>query len=205
MRRARLGAVFIAFAAAAFQSLAQQDPPNGLLLVAKPGMPDPRFRETVILVTQARDGQTVGVVLNKPLRTSLSELMPGPQARDYRGPVFYGGPVMERVVVALFRSAERPAAPSFHVLRDIYLSMHPGAVTPLLGGDGRKFRLYAGFSGWAPGQLDNEIKLDGWHLLPATEEILFREDTSRLWMELVGKARGFRTRAALEPRAILLP
>jgi putative transcriptional regulator len=194
--------VFLALAAA--PCLAQQAAPaNGVLLVAKPDMPDPRFREAVILVTQAPDGHTVGVILNRPLKAGLQEFMPGPRARNYRGTMSYGGPVMERAVVALFRSADPPAAPAFQVLRGIYLSMHPRAIEPLLAPSGRGYRLFAGFSGWAPRQLQDEVKADGWHILPASEEIVFRTDTARMWTELIEKARGFRTRAAPERRAIL--
>jgi putative transcriptional regulator len=186
---------------AAFTQIA--DAPNGVLLVAKEDMPDPRFRETVILVTQAPDGHTVGVILNRPLKAGLFEFMPEPRARSYRGTMSYGGPVMERAIVALFRSREPPAAPAFHVLRGIYLSMHPRAIEPLLAAPGERFRLFAGFSGWAPRQLQDELKGDGWHILPANEEIIFRADTSRMWAELIEKARGFRTRATPERRAIL--
>ena len=166
-------------------------------------MPDPRFRETVVLVTQAPDGHTVGVILNRPLKKRLSEFTRDPRADRQRGEVGYGGPVMEGSVVALFRSETQPTAPAFQALRGIYLSMHPGAVEPLLDAAAERVRFFAGFSGWTPGQLQAELRADGWYVLPATAEIAFRRDVSRLWQELVEKARGFRTRAAPERRAIL--
>jgi putative transcriptional regulator len=49
-----------------------------------------------------------------------------------------------------------------------------------------------GFSGWAPGQLDGEMQREGWYVLPASEEIVFRAETSGMWRELVEKARGGR-------------
>jgi putative transcriptional regulator len=110
---------------------------------------------------------------------------------------------MEGAVVALFRSATPPEAPAFHALRDVYLSMHPRAVEPLLDADPDRVRFFSGFAGWAPGQLQSELRADGWYVLPATEAIVFRDDPSGLWQELVAKARGLRTRAAPEPRAIL--
>jgi len=54
----------------------QAEPPNGLLLVAKPGLLDPNFRQTVVLVTQTPDSQTVGVILNRPTQLKLSQLLP---------------------------------------------------------------------------------------------------------------------------------
>ncbi len=64
--------------------------PNGVLLVAKPDMADPRFRETVVLVTQTPDGHTVGVILNRPLEASLSDYLRHPRAGEYAGVLGYG-------------------------------------------------------------------------------------------------------------------
>jgi putative transcriptional regulator len=50
-------------------------------------------------------------------------------------------------------------------------------------------RLFAGFSGWAPRQLENEMAREGWYILPATEELLFRKNTSGMWEELLERAR----------------
>jgi putative transcriptional regulator len=181
-------------ATALAQSEPAADPPNAILLVAKPTLVDPNFRETVVLVTQARDFSTVGVILNRPTQQKLSELMPGaPGAERYAEPVYFGGPVMRQVVVAVFRSPEPPKAAAFHALKDVYLSMHPLNVEPLLAGAPEHYRLYAGFSGWAPRQLESELARDSWYVLPANEEIVFRKDTSGMWTELLEKARGART------------
>jgi putative transcriptional regulator len=154
--------------------------PNGVLLVAKPGLLDPNFSRSVVLVTQAEDGSTVGVILNRP--TSVRHEPTGE-------PVFTGGPVMPRTMVALFRSGTVPAAPSFHVLQGIYLSMHPA----ILGNLKPPYRLYSGFAGWEPGQLEAEIARDGWYVLPASAELLFRADSAGMWEELVDRASAHRT------------
>ncbi|MDQ5847953.1 MAG: YqgE/AlgH family protein [Pseudomonadota bacterium] len=163
--------------------VAQSDPPNAILLVAKPGLADPNFRETVVLVTQSPDAHTVGVILNRPTK----------EKHEKTGePIYSGGPVMRQAIVALFKSDNEPAAPAFHVLKNIYLSMHPGIVEPLLARPGTQHRLYAGFSGWAPGQLESEMAREGWYVLPASEALVFRKDTAGMWNELVEKARGGR-------------
>ena len=179
-----------------------QRPPEGggVLLVAKPGLPDPRFAETVVLVTRTPDLQALGVILNRPLPTRLSQLVVEPElARHYSGPVFFGGPVMGRTLVALFRAPAEPPSPAFRVSNGVYLSMHPGNVERLLRGAGPgypgEYRVYAGFSAWAPSQLENEIEGDSWYVLPVTEAVLFRTDTEGMWEELLEKARG--KRAAL--------
>lgn len=168
------------------------EPPNGVLLIAKPGLPDPRFREAVILVTQTRDSQTVGVILNKPLERPLADFSTSPHAGHYKDRVFFGGPVMPQTLVILFRSDEAPREPAFHVLKGIYLSMQPAVIEQLLASGSGSYRLYAGFSGWMPRQLEAEMQKESWYMLPASEDLLFREDSSRMWSELLATARGQR-------------
>jgi len=189
------------FLLAAFAAAGQEPAGRGsVLLVAKPGLPDPRFARSVVLVTRTPERQTVGVILNKPLRARLAELVSEPAlARNYAGPVFFGGPVLERTLVALFRAAEEPRAPAFSVASGVWLSMHPGNVERLLRAEGPgypdQYRVYAGFSAWAPEQLESELERDSWYVLPVSESVLFRADPAGLWEELLERARG--RRAAL--------
>jgi putative AlgH/UPF0301 family transcriptional regulator len=100
---------------------------------------------------------------------------------------------MPRTMLALFRSENVPngtsSGTSFHVLQGIYLSMHPA----ILGNLKPPYRLYSGFAGWVPGQLESEIARDGWYVLPASEELLFRRDSAGMWEELVDRASAHRT------------
>jgi len=170
---ALLACLLVALGAAAQQDL----PPNGLLLIAKPGLDDANFGRSVVLVTQATDYSTLGVILNRP--TSVR----------YQGqPIRAGGPVLREVVVALFRSEETPKDAAFHVLKNVYLSMHPQIVDALVADEKARYRLYSGFSGWAPRQLESEFGRDGWYVLPADEATVFRKDTRGLWEELVARA-----------------
>lgn len=181
--KSRLAAAALALLCAVAPSAAQQaQPANGVLLVARPDMRDPNFSRTVVLVTQAEDGHTVGVVLNRPM-----------QARHEGHPLWFGGPVLPRSVIALFAAASPPDAPAFHVLERVYLSMHPQNIDALLARPGARVRLYAGFAAWIPRQLERELRQDAWYVLPAAEELLFRDDARGLWEELVARAQGART------------
>jgi putative transcriptional regulator len=176
--RARAWLAGALLAACSAACLAQR--PNSVLLVAKPGLSDPNFSQTVVLVTQTDDGSTVGVVLNRP----------SPVRHEPTGePVYSGGPVMPRTMLALFRSEGVPRGPSFHVLQGIYLSMDPAVLERLEP----PYRLYSGFAGWIPGQLEREIARDGWYVLPANEEVVFRRDSAGMWEELVDRASAHRT------------
>lgn len=179
----------LAVAIPPWASAQQLEQANGVFVIAKPSLEDPNFARTVVLVTQTTEASTVGVILNRPTQVPLRELLPGVESSsNYREPVFFGGPVMPQVVVALFRSAEPPTASAFHVLRDLYLTMHPENIAQLLAKPGRQFRLYAGFSAWAPRQLEGEFERDGWYILPADAAAVFRSDIENLWPELVRKA-----------------
>jgi putative transcriptional regulator len=158
----------------------QAEAPNAILLIAKPSLLDPNFRETVVLVTQTADASTVGVILNRP--TARKHERTGDT-------VYFGGPVMQEVLVAVFRAERAPEAAAFPVLQGIYLTMHPQNIAPLLARRADNYRLYSGFSGWAPGQLQGEMKRDGWYVLPASADVLFRKDTAGMWQEMVRKAR----------------
>lgn len=154
----------------------------------------------MVLVTQTPDSNTVGVIVNRPTPLKLQQLLPeGQSAENYREPVFSGGPVMRQVLVAVFHSEAPPAAPAFHVLKGLYLTMHPDNIHALLADGNRRYRLYAGFSGWAPRQLESELARDGWYVLPANEETVFRKDMANLWQELLAKARGAQAEAGEFP------
>ncbi len=82
-----------------------------------------------------------------------------------------------------------PGAAAFHVLKDVYLTMHPDNIEKLLADPKARYRIYAGFSGWAPRQLESEFMRDGWHVLPADEATVFREGSEGMWEELLDRAK----------------
>jgi putative transcriptional regulator len=157
---------------------------SGIVLVAKPGLADPNFRETVIVITRAPEGSTVGVILNRPTPVRLAK---------FAQPLYFGGPVMQEAVLAMFAADEPPKDAAFEVLPHVYLTLHPRNIEALAARRGERVRLFSGFAGWAPRQLEAEIAEGSWYALRATEALLFRKDTSGLWRELVDQASGART------------
>ncbi|MGH8675748.1 MAG: YqgE/AlgH family protein [Burkholderiales bacterium] len=190
-----------ALAIAGLAAAQQTESPNGIFLVAKPGLVDPNFRQTVVLVTQAQDYSTVGVIINRPTNLRLDRFLrdDSPSAR-YRDALFFGGPVMPQVIVALFRSDSAPEAPAFHVLKGLYLSLHPENLRRLLESSSARYRLYAGFSGWAPQQLQSEIQREGWYVLPADADTIFRKNMEGVWQELVQRAEKRPIAWTVDPR-----
>jgi putative transcriptional regulator len=197
LRAAALLAAALALGAAGAD--AQQLPERGFFLVAKPSILDPNFSRTVVLVAHAPDGGTVGVILNRPTKQSLAEVLPGnAQLARFTEPLHFGGPV-ERV--GLFAAFQAPASPgqSFPVFEDVHIALHPETVEQLLLKPPALLRLFVGYAGWAPGQLEGEIGRGDWWMVAADAETIFRKDTATLWDDLARRARSV-TALAREPR-----
>ena len=185
MTRLALLLLFLAASAAA--------EPGAIVLVAKPGLPDPNFSETVVLVTRGSEGNPIGVILNRPTNVRVRDIAPRfPGAENYAPPVYAGGPVMREVLVALYATSAPPAHAAFEVLPGVYLTLHPANIEALLAAPPARARIYAGFSGWAPEQLEAEIESGSWYVVRASEALLFRADTREMWSELVAKLGGGR-------------
>jgi putative transcriptional regulator len=103
--------------------------------------------------------------------------------------VWIGGPVASWQLFLLFRTEDGPQDAE-SVLDGIYFSISREVLESLLESD-VEFRIYAGYAGWAPGQLQAEIEREGWHVLPGDPEMVFARDPSTLWQELIvrGEAR----------------
>jgi putative transcriptional regulator len=176
----------LAFAAAA----QQHQPANSIFLIAKPELRDPNFARSVVLVTQSEDGSTVGVIINRPSPLRLSQFLSREfPTQNYREPLFLGGPVMRQAIVALFHAEAPPAAAAFHVMKSIYLTLHHDNIVRLLKEPASRYRLYAGFSGGGPRQLESELLRHDWLVLPADEATVFRGSHDGLWEEMLERAR----------------
>lgn len=174
---------------------------NGIFLVAKREMRDPRFRESVVLVTQPPQGGPFGVIINKPLEQRLSDVFPDHDPLKGRKDVIYfGGPVAPQGIVVLVRAAKTPPR-SLQVLDDVYFVGDPDVIDELLqrSDPTRGLRVYAGYSGWAPGQLQNELTRGDWHVVPADAETVFEKPAPAIWPELERRATTKHTRGAVAP------
>jgi len=171
---------------------------NAIFLVAARDLNDPNFRETVVLVTHPREGGPWGVIINRPLDYPLSEVFTDHESMKGRKDVlFFGGPVARDGLVFLVRSPTPPPR-AVQLLRDVYFTGDADWIDGQLKRPEptRGLRVYAGYSGWAPGQLQREIARGGWHVQPADAETVFEKDPARIWPELIERATTKRTRFA---------
>lgn len=150
-------------------------------------MQDPRFAETVILLVQYTSEGAMGVIINRPLDVKLSRALPGFEGFKKKNDLLYwGGPVGYEEVAVLFTSPEQPED-SFHVFGDVYYSASVAIIEEMANSRNRsrKYRVYAGYAGWAPGQLEFEVLSGDWHVFQATTETIFEKKSSDIWKDLI--------------------
>jgi len=171
-------------------ALAQAETARTFLLVAQPDMLDPNFFRTVVLVMLPEGSGPLGVILNRPTNVQLRELYPERAELTGRDDlVFFGGPVQPDALLFAFRSAVKPPK-GLNVTGDIYISGFSEVLDELLKHpeNAREQRFFAGYAGWAQGQLEFEIARGGWYTLPLDEDAIFKMNPLTIYDELVKRA-----------------
>ena len=104
----------------------------------------------------------------------------------FQGNLFIGGPVEGYGVMMLVRSDEAPREAE-HVFANVYASGSQDLLRDLIdsGDSAHRVRLYAGYAGWVPGQLDAEIRRGSWTVVAAAEKYVFSSDPGGVWERLV--------------------
>jgi putative transcriptional regulator len=160
---------------------------KGRFLVAGRRLNDPNFRETVVLLmSYGRDG-AAGLVINRPLNVRLFAVMPEIKELEQRKENLYlGGPVEPNKVLLLLKSTKTPAD-AIPVFDDVYVSSSRKELRRIItkADKNERFRIYAGYAGWAPKQLESERERGDWHVLKADAETLFDKKSSEIWQELI--------------------
>lgn len=156
---------------------------KGKVLVSGGGLYDPNFRHTVVLIGEHDSWGAVGVVLNRPLATTVGEAAP-PLAELVGGEevLFHGGPVEPEQPVLLVE-VDDPALLDVRVFGSVgfITGEIPTAVAPHV----RRARVFAGHSGWGPGQLESEMQGDSWIVDPATDGDVFTDSPESLWRRIL--------------------
>jgi putative transcriptional regulator len=165
---------------------------RGSLLIAGPTLFDPNFRRTVILVGEHTDEGALGVVLNRPSDVTVGEVAP-PLASviDPDELLFFGGPVQPEAVVVL-AEYDQPERAEMLVLDRIGFLI--GEVDPERTGPIARARAVAGYTGWGPGQLEEELAGSAWLSEPAGPTDVFTPHDEDLWRAAVRRmGKGFET------------
>jgi putative transcriptional regulator len=162
------------------------------LLVSVPTLADPNFFRSVVFIIEHTNEGALGLVLNQPTETALGDVLDawGP----YGAPpavAFVGGPVQQHeAVIGLARVGGVDASDAWQPLLGrvgtVDLARDPVDTHP----DVEAVRVFAGYSGWAPGQLDAELEAGGWLVVDALPDDLLTSDPSGLWRVVLRRQGG---------------
>lgn len=165
---------------------------RGHLLVAAPKLVDPNFYRAVVLVLDHDEEGGLGVVVNRPSDTSVAETLPGwEEVAGEPRRVFVGGPVQPEAAVCLahpLADAEPPDGSQTLLdwVSSIDLERDPELVRPAV----QSLRVFAGYAGWAPGQLEAEVASDDWFVLDALPADVFGPHPEDLWRRVLRREGG---------------
>lgn len=161
----------------------------GRLLVATPQIEDGPFRRAVVLVLHHDEGGAQGVVLNRPLEAEIDSVLPGWQAvTTLPQTLFEGGPVELNSAIGLATvPGDNPepmgVKPLFRGLGLVDLDASPNLVAPEVAG----MRIFAGYAGWSPSQLEEEVRRGDWYVVDYEARDAFTAYPDGLWSEVLGR------------------
>ena len=161
---------------------------KGQLLIAGPGLIDPNFRRTVVLVGEHSEEGALGVILNRASESTVDEAVPELSTLVAGlGAIHVGGPVQPSAIVILAEFSQPDRAGSL-VLGSV--GFLPSEVDPDELGELRRARVFAGYAGWGPGQLDGELDEGSWIVEPALPDDVFTADPDELWSDVLRRKGG---------------
>jgi putative transcriptional regulator len=170
--------------------VSEQRSHRGRLLVAAPPLVDPNFDRTVVLMLEHGDDGGLGIVLNRRSETTIDDVFP--EWHDLVSPpgvVFAGGPVSTDAVIALARRRDVELEGFVQVLGD--LGTIDLADDPLrIGASLETLRVFAGYAGWTPGQLEAELEQGAWFVVALEPGDPFVGSPERLWRDVLRRQRG---------------
>jgi putative transcriptional regulator len=170
---------------------------QGHLLVASPALVDPSFRRTVVLVTAHSEEGAMGLVLTRPTPAPVADAVPHLERVVADGdPVFDGGPVEPTAVTAL-AELEDDAEPALPVFGDV--GFLPAELDDDVLDATLRARVFAGYAGWAEGQLEAELAESAWIVEPALAEDVFSGSPESLWSDVLRRKGGEFRLLALMP------
>ncbi len=160
---------------------------KGKFLVASRRLQDPNFKETVVLLVEYGLNGAMGLVINRPSAVKLVTVFPDiKELKQRKDTIYVGGPVAVNQMLMLIRSSQVPEE-SKEITQEVYISSSGKVLERLMKStaNDEKFRLFAGYAGWAPNQLDFERTRGDWHVLKADAETVFAQKPLEIWQDLI--------------------
>lgn len=154
----------------------------GSLLLAHPGLLDPNFRRTVVLLSAHTKDGAMGVILNRPLHKKLSDISGDFALGDLSDvPVFCGGPVEDKqLILSAWEATDEEG------VFKLYFGLDPEKATELKRTHGQvELRAFLGYSGWEQGQLEGELQQNAWVVAPVDGAMVGGDDGIGMWRTII--------------------
>jgi putative transcriptional regulator len=165
---------------------------SGHLLLSSPSLFDPNFRRTVVLITEHSEEGAMGLVLNRSADATVAEAVPdlAVYADDDEELLAIGGPVQPSAVIVLAEFEDPEAAAAIVLDDDIGFVPARADDHEEVAAGCRRARVFAGHSGWGPGQLEEELEEKAWIVEAAVREDIFETDPDALWANVMRRKGG---------------
>ena len=162
---------------------------QGKLLIASPALLDPNFSRAVVLVAHHDEEGAMGLVLSRPSPATVAEVVPELlELANGDETVYVGGPVQPSAVIALAEFDE-PDEPDAGIFGNVGFVTEDSDPDDLVGAT-KRVRVFAGYAGWGPGQLEAELDEPSWIVEQAREEDVFADDAAELWRVVLRRKGG---------------
>jgi putative transcriptional regulator len=166
-------------------------PKKGGLLISEPFLPDPNFERTVVLLCEHNEDGSVGFVLNKPSIIKFDEAVE--DVEEFSPTLYVGGPVQQDTLHFIHRSSGFMEG-SLQVNDEIFWGGNYEQLITMINTkviNPADFKFFLGYSGWAPGQLEEELKQKSWIVInDATAEQVFDIEPKVLWKQVLNNLGG---------------
>lgn len=183
---ALMPAALLAPAVCRAQSESPGDLAQGKILVSPRDSPDPHFANSVILLARYSRTGALGLMLQYKSDLSLKKVPALKSAGKRSDPVFIGGPLELPSVLMLERSKTEPPGAALLVTNNLYLLAADTAIVSAIRDEpASDLRIFIGYSGWGPGQLENEVRHNGWFIFDYDEKLAFDAHPETLWERMI--------------------
>lgn len=171
-------------------SLNLSQPESGKILIAEPLLGDPNFDRSIVLLAEHNENGSIGFVLNRPVEVSFDDIVIG--FPDFEAQIFEGGPVQLDNLFFLHRKGDLLPG-SEKIMEGVYWGGDLEVLKEMIAlemMDADDIRFFLGYSGWSPGQLEEELKLKSWLVAESNAALVFNNDTPGLWSMIMKQLGG---------------
>lgn len=171
---------------------------GGHFLISDIELVDPNFYRSVVLMITHDEQGAFGLVVNRPSKFALGEVIDGVEETPAASiPVYVGGPVQQNALFVLREQiiGRGPTEDTKEPVEGVVFQPATSSIIEYLKNewgslseaDRPAVRMYAGYSGWAPGQVESELARDTWVVLKASRGIIFHPDPQGAWADALAK------------------